>query len=223
MIGKVEAPPVEQPDLLLHIFSFLGSESYMFIASVSKLWKSTYGLFLAHRPRQTRVTYALENLCVLKYGKKNRLDWNAKIFALVCGTGDLGMVLWAVEEGIPRDDRALCCAARSGSLNVVQFLLQQQLILNSDQSYDVCAAAAAGGHLKVLKYLRDEGFAWDNVVTLEASYHGHKHILQYAKDNGCPWSPNACSVAAFNGHLDLLKVRATLASSRSIFLNVVNS
>lgn len=198
--------PVEQPDLLHHIFSFLGRESYLFVAPVCKIWRETYRRATGSETPQTKVLYALENLAVLQFGKANKLSWDAKCFALLCGKGDLPMVLWAAQNNIPFDYRALCCAARSGALPVVMYLLHKHGIVKAVEGQDVCAAAAAGGHLHVLKYLRDHGFHWDDMVTLEAAYYGHLHIIEYARSQNCPWHTNVASVAAYNGDLELLKV-----------------
>ena len=68
-----------------------------------------------------------------------------------------------------------------------------------------CWAAAAGGHLNVLKWLRQEGCPWDESTFYYAAIEGHLDILKYAHENGCPWNEKTCSFAAWGGHLEVLK------------------
>jgi hypothetical protein len=47
-------------------------------------------------------------------------------------------------------------------------------------------AAARGGHLAVLQWLRANGCQWDWLVCLFAAKNGHKAVLHWARANGCP-------------------------------------
>lgn len=49
-----------------------------------------------------------------------------------------------------------------------------------------CADAAQCGHLEVLRWLREHGFAWNPSTIISASSMGHDTIVQWARDNGCP-------------------------------------
>ena len=51
-----------------------------------------------------------------------------------------------------------------------------------------CTAAAAGGHLEILKYLHEKGFPWDCRTCRNAALGGHLEVLKYAHENGCPWN-----------------------------------
>ena len=65
--------------------------------------------------------------------------------------------------------------------------------------------AARGGHLELLKYLRETGYEWDESTCAAAATEGHVHVLEYLRTNGCPWDSNACALAAGGGRLDTLK------------------
>ena len=58
----------------------------------------------------------------------------------------------------------------------------------SPWSAEVCAAAAAKGHLDTLKYLRDNNCPWDQRVGIWAAQNKDKKMAKYAEDNNCPTS-----------------------------------
>lgn len=70
-----------------------------------------------------------------------------------------------------------------------------------------CTTAASGGHLEVLKFLRQEGFPWSTSVCEMAARNGHLVILRWARsqDPPCPWDDSTCFLAARNGHLEILQ------------------
>ena len=68
-----------------------------------------------------------------------------------------------------------------------------------------CDLAVRDGRLRVLQYLRDEGFPWNMRTCSEAAAGGHLDFLRYARENGCWWGPETCERAAEGGHLECLK------------------
>ena len=70
-----------------------------------------------------------------------------------------------------------------------------------------CRKAARGGHLEVLKWLREKGCPWDAWACTEAARYDHLAVLKWlrSQDPPCPWDESACSEAAWGGHLDVLK------------------
>lgn len=71
---------------------------------------------------------------------------------------------------------------------------------------DACTAAAAGGHLKMLKLLRDRQFAWNAETLTTAAKHGSLPCLQFLRESGCPCDDlGACGNAATGGFLDCLR------------------
>ena len=69
----------------------------------------------------------------------------------------------------------------------------------------LCPAAAKGGHLEVLKWLRENGCPWDEETCRYAAYGGHFEVLKWARANDCPWNEYTCAYAAKGGHLEVLK------------------
>ena len=73
-----------------------------------------------------------------------------------------------------------------------------------DHHSNLCAWAAHGGHLEVLRWLQDRGCVppwqeWDMRVCEAAAERGDLGMLQWARANGCPWDAYTCSYAAGGG------------------------
>ena len=72
-----------------------------------------------------------------------------------------------------------------------------------------CSAAAGGGHLEVLKWLRaqDPPCPWDESTCTAAAAGGHLEVLKFlrSQEPPCPWNMHTCTAAAEGGHLEVLK------------------
>ena len=68
-----------------------------------------------------------------------------------------------------------------------------------------CTVAAEGGQLECLKYLHENGCAWDKYTCLAAARGGRLECLKYLHENGCPWDSWSCTAAAGGGHLECFK------------------
>jgi len=79
----------------------------------------------------------------------------------------------------------------------------------------VCALAASGGHLQVLRRARELDCPWDESTCSAAAAFGHLKVLKWAREHGCPWvevdedddqyTMNWCALAARCGHLEVLE------------------
>jgi hypothetical protein len=67
-----------------------------------------------------------------------------------------------------------------------------------------CVAAARGGHLQCLVYAREKGCPWDEWTCALAARGGHLECLEYARENRCRWDDWTCSNAAKGDHLECL-------------------
>ena len=73
-------------------------------------------------------------------------------------------------------------------------------------SEETCVTAANGAHLHVLKWLRECGCPWYlDIMCAAAAGSGNLEIMQWVHDNGCPWNNYTCACAAAAGHLEILK------------------
>lgn len=104
-------------------------------------------------------------------------------------------------------------AAKAGS-----FITLREVFDKSDKktlnrlkrSWFLCSAAAGGGKLEILKFLRDNehnvNCEWDPYACTISTVHGHLKCLRWLIENGCMWSANYCLYqASKNGRLEILK------------------
>ena len=71
--------------------------------------------------------------------------------------------------------------------------------------YETLSGAARGGHLELVKHLREKGCEWNESTCTSAAQEGHVHVLEYLRTNDCPWNSEACLFAASGNQLDTLK------------------
>ncbi len=92
----------------------------------------------------------------------------------------------------------------SGAVSVLKFFLS-----TSGQPYPfdekTSTLAASGGHLEVLKHLREKGCSWDAETSSAAARGGHLDVVKWALQNGCPRYHDMCQFAARDGHLKTLQ------------------
>ena len=82
-------------------------------------------------------------------------------------------------------------AAHNGYVDVLENDIPEEkipLLMNAK----ICAFAALGGHLEVLKWLRSKGCPWDERACYRAAYGGHLEILKWLRIEGCPWHEKLC-------------------------------
>ena len=83
-------------------------------------------------------------------------------------------------------------AASAGLIEVMTYLLSP----HQGRRGEVCSAAAQNGHLNCLQFAREQGYGWDDNVTLEAAKNGHYECLKYAFQQKCPADLKKCMNAA---------------------------
>ena len=59
-----------------------------------------------------------------------------------------------------------------------------------------CTAPPRRGHLEFMKYLHENGCAWNESACAAAACSGHLECLKYLHENGCPWDKETCEAAA---------------------------
>lgn len=186
------------------------------------------------------------HLTVVKWLFERGCQWNKSICECAAESGNLELVKWVIdridgEQYIP-DIMTLQYATTSEHFEVLKWLQQngmppEKLIFPcgfaaKDGRMDLIklyrdigcpwdiwmfSHAAEGGHLDILKWLKDQ---LDNdeltlatvdyaTVCTHAQVHaaskGHLIVLEWLIDNGCLWDKRSCVVAARGGHLHILK------------------
>ena len=130
----------------------------------------------------------------------------------VAQTNKLELLKWAREEKkCEWSVGPINAAARQGNLEMVKYCVAKKCPIDG-----ACAWAADGGHLEVLKYLREEAKApWDSHIAARAAEKGHLHILEYLVERKYDkYDEVPCRWAAMNGHLDCLKYLHETAKAR---------
>jgi hypothetical protein len=57
----------------------------------------------------------------------------------------------------------------------------------------------------VLRWVREQGYPWDEWTCSKAARLGHLKLLKWAREQGCPWDEWTCEAAAEGGHLEVLR------------------
>ena len=135
--------------------------------------------------------------------------WSARQHAALAHTagraGDMEVLAWIA--GLDRNlwRLATAAAAGAGRLDVVQHLYPQ-----GGASAAFCFAAAGGGHIAVLRWLRGQRprCRWCVQACVAAAGGGHLAVLQWmlGQPDPCPLNPWwTCVAAAGGGHLAVLQ------------------
>ena len=75
-------------------------------------------------------------------------------------------------------------AAERGCLGTLKSLHRRGLVTFNE---DLCKAAARGGQILVLKWLRENSCPWNAGTCAFAAWGGHLGVLQWARAKSCPW------------------------------------
>jgi hypothetical protein len=92
-------------------------------------------------------------------------------------------------------------AARLGLLHIFKYFATERTRNNN-----ICALAASGGHLDILKHARFLKFPWDSDACTGAARNGHLDVLKFLRSgpDKCPWNFFMCRAAA-RKYLEVLK------------------
>jgi hypothetical protein len=130
------------------------------------------------------------------------------IFECAASNNHLKILIWAKKKGYHLTNAIYYVAAVRKNLEVLKLLRENRCVNQSEATIQdnlACSGAARGGHLKLLKWTRKNGFAWNKTTCESAAAGGNLKILKWARKNECPWDENTCTEAASTGHLEILK------------------
>ena len=221
--------PLNNTDILKHIFWFVGECQYRFIAGVSHRFKEAYldnfpypeTYLNASTEEHARICYtelkdrsyangielcrsavshcSIPALDFLRTIKCTIADFG--VCAHAAKLGNLELLQWCRQNGYEWDYRTCKKAAKYGHLELLQWCRKNGCPWNSL----VCASAAKTGQLEVLKWCRKHGCVWDEHTIASAAGNGHLKVVQWCRRKGCPWDEEACGNAAQFGHLHVLQ------------------
>lgn len=110
-----------------------------------------------------------------------------------CAHVDMRDLHWAVADDCPLSDGAGLSAATAGRVDILSWLDALDALPRSKK---LTQAAASGGHLEALAWLRSNGCRWGGATVREAASRDHVHVVEWAVANGCPWCPTVVADAA---------------------------
>ncbi|KAG5190200.1 hypothetical protein JKP88DRAFT_175935 [Tribonema minus] len=137
--------------------------------------------------------WAVADFGTMRWLQQHRFPCDERAMAAALERGDADAVRWLVHEvGHAACDHHACIAAASaGDLaSLAPLHAACRATGGGGHDADVCAAAAAGGHMDVLRWARGAGCAWDERVCAQARANGHLEVLRWAVSQRCP-----CDVA----------------------------
>src|SRR5690606_12298914 len=93
-------------------------------------------------------------------------------------------------------------AAEYGYLDLLKWAHERHFpLLQLRDGKAACAAAAKGGHLVVLQWLREQKCRWDAKTMEAAAAGGHLAVVKWMRERGCAWNSKTAETAAESGHL----------------------
>jgi len=126
---------------------------------------------------------------ILQWLRQRECPWNILTSLYAAWSGNTEMLRWVIEQGcvwergvqVPNQN-AICVSARKGDLDAVIFLAGLSTHLPSEIP---AAAAAEGGQLEILKWLKDNrNLQLDSKIALGAASGGSFEMLRWLNVNG---------------------------------------
>jgi hypothetical protein len=125
------------------------------------------------------------HLEVLKYlrSPENMCPWDGWSFYYAAEGGHMEILKYLSDNGCPYEEITILSAARSSSIESMEWLLNYARDKEYYIQFDLCDHAAKYGHLEMVKYLRDVGYRCDK-RTLEHAIIGDNHeIITWLREN----------------------------------------
>jgi hypothetical protein len=91
-------------------------------------------------------------------------------------------------------------SAKGGQLYLLQWFSKGKPL-----DAKVSEAAAEGGNIATLEWLKQQGCLWFARICAAAAKGGHKHVLMWALEKGCKLDAKCCAASAEGGHLEVLQ------------------
>lgn len=140
----------------------------------------------------------------LMWARAHGAEWGPQVCAVAAKQGHFSILEWARENGCPWDSTTLRGAAEGGWVEILQWSIEKECPGLEDTL--VCASAANGLHLGILRWLREEkGFAWDANTMIYASEAGCFDVVEYCLANKCPTNSAVVAAAASANRFQMVK------------------
>ena len=205
-------------ELMNHVISYI-PEEYHFA-----LRETTKGMSEHFRKSRTRRRLYSDNLhraaydgnlSLIKYIIKHKFeDTNdsanpARTCGAAAGGGSLNVLKYLVEQGFAITNRALAAAAYGGHVHIFRWIHEHFVDfrpgLLAGLGTGTLHAAARGGHIETMEYLRGRGCRFSKRSSSVAAKAGRLHVLEYLLACGAEFNSETCEAAVLGGGLDTLK------------------
>ncbi|GFH53316.1 hypothetical protein CTEN210_09792 [Chaetoceros tenuissimus] len=158
-----------------------------------------------------------------KNGNVQMFKWAQKIFNCRKPTDTIGFAGTTLMDHTAKSDglelieyfrsqeiswgqHTLRTAAKIGNIAFLEYLLENG---HSNEDPWICISAVEiPDHqmsLKVLKWLHEHNFPWEDRVCTMAAEKGNLKALKYLRSNNCPWNVNCLINAVRNHHYEMVK------------------
>jgi hypothetical protein len=203
----------------LHVLQFLRSQH------MNATWNYNTPQRAAERGHLQVLQWAMENHCPVNqaayagaatYGHIHILEYLQSMHAPyawlaaneAAREGHVHVLKWFAESEtfyMLMQQDLLKSAARENQIKVLEWVCSQPDDRFDDRFYEgfgltvkVMAAAAEGGHVEAMQWLRDRGTDWNTDVSNAAAREGKLEALKWLVDKGCPFDPDAAIKACFD-------------------------
>lgn len=148
---------------------------------------------------------------ILKYLETQDIEFDEHTMAGAARGGCIETIEFLMDEGCPRDKGAIHCAARGGNLKILKMFIidwneYEETLAQIEEEQDAekiedfifehgdgtpwdqhtMEAAAEGGHIDILKFLKAEGAVWNIETLMKAIPGGHLDAVKFLVGDGCP-------------------------------------
>lgn len=210
------------PEILRHIFSFVGGREYRFVGTVSKSFRIHY---IAQYPEKVTSsafagfsvdlakTYYDEQKFIPGYNQISDKEKKIKIItreAILKHNFDV--LEWLITRKWMSHELKTCMfdtSIRTGKVEYLRYLLSKESDLANTVSVSSIEYAALHGHLAVLQFLFENCSIHNNIQSSRAcenaAKRGHLECLQYLHDQGIELDGMCYYRAAQGDHLDCIQ------------------
>jgi hypothetical protein len=102
-----------------------------------------------------------------KYWRSQQCAWDMRTSSAAARCGHVDLLRWFVNNGCPYRTSELCTsAAKGGSVEVLAYLQQQDMLTTTANLSRLLDVAACFNHLSAVKWIRAQGAQWPTRYSL---------------------------------------------------------
>jgi hypothetical protein len=213
----VSCSPLHDPSILRTIFSYVGPGHWLFLSTVSSLWRELYsalaslyipraGFFdndITCVPKMTLYSSVFASASRVRLAHDCSLDNSTRYYLYAAGVhADIATLVTVHELGAPWSANMVCGVAFGGSVFKLEWLHTQQ---HCQLPADISKHAAKGGSIEVLMWSKQQRISFSKESCAAAADCNQLVALQFLHAEGCALDAALCNVAARTESLDVLR------------------